>query len=114
MWIVATGPHHRTQSCAIAAREGWIARVCDHGGAFKRIEAGPWRFLRSQPLSRTDPAAVRRDVPLLESKHLVRTRKVPNPGHETLTLVERAAASIGKCVSARCMPNIPAERMESP
>jgi len=41
-----------------------------------------------------DPSAVRRDVALLESKHLVRTRKVSNPGHGTRTLVERAAASI--------------------
>ena len=41
-----------------------------------------------------DPSAVRRDVALLESKHLVMTRKVPNPGHGMQTLVERAAASI--------------------
>src|SRR6185312_4035583 len=39
-----------------------------------------------------DPSAVRRDVALLESKHLVRTRKVPNPGRGTRTLVER-----GRC-----------------
>ncbi len=41
-----------------------------------------------------DPSAVRRDVALLESNHLVTTRKVPNPGHGMQTVVERAAASI--------------------
>lgn len=41
-----------------------------------------------------DPSAVRRDVALLESKNLVRTWKIPNPGHGTRTVVERAAASI--------------------
>jgi predicted transcriptional regulator len=41
-----------------------------------------------------DPSAVRKDVALLESNHLVRTRKVPNPGHGMQTVVERAAASI--------------------
>lgn len=35
-------------------------------------------FALAAALSR-DPSAVRRDVALLESKHLVRTRKVPNP-----------------------------------
>lgn len=50
-------------------------------------------FALAAALSR-DPSAVRRDVTLLESKHLVRTRKVPNPGHGTRTLVERAARSI--------------------
>jgi predicted transcriptional regulator len=50
-------------------------------------------FALATALSR-DPSAVRRDVALLESKQLVRTRKVPNPGHGTRTLVERAAASI--------------------
>jgi predicted transcriptional regulator len=41
-----------------------------------------------------DPSAVRRDVTLLESKHLVRTRKVSNPGHGVQTVVERAAVTI--------------------
>jgi predicted transcriptional regulator len=41
-----------------------------------------------------DPSAVRRDVTLLESKHLVRTRKIPNPGHGMQTVVEKAAATI--------------------
>lgn len=50
-------------------------------------------FALAAALSR-DPSAVRRDVALLESKHLVRTRKIPNPGHGTRTIVERAAASI--------------------
>ncbi|MGH8228290.1 MAG: MarR family transcriptional regulator [Steroidobacteraceae bacterium] len=50
-------------------------------------------FALAAALSR-DPSAVRRDVALLESKNLVRTRKVPNPGHGTRTLVERAAGSI--------------------
>lgn len=50
-------------------------------------------FALAAALSR-DPSAVRRDVALLESRHLVRTRKVPNPGHGSRTLVERVAASI--------------------
>ena len=50
-------------------------------------------FALAASLSR-DPSAVRRDVTLLESKHLVKTRKVPNPGHGTQTVVERAAATI--------------------
>ena len=41
-----------------------------------------------------DPAAVRRDVAVLEGKSLVRTRRVANPGHGVRTLVERVAASI--------------------
>ena len=41
-----------------------------------------------------DPSAVRRDVALLEGKHLLKTRRVTNPGHGVQTLVERAAASI--------------------
>lgn len=41
-----------------------------------------------------DPSAVRKDVLLLEHNHLVKTRKVPNPGHGMQTVVERAAASI--------------------
>jgi predicted transcriptional regulator len=41
-----------------------------------------------------DPSAVRRDVTLLENKHLVRTRKIPNPGHGMQTVVEKAAATI--------------------
>jgi len=41
-----------------------------------------------------DPSAVRRDIALLENNHLVRTRKVPNPGHGTHTVVERAAPTI--------------------
>jgi predicted transcriptional regulator len=41
-----------------------------------------------------DPSAVRRDVTLLESKRLVRTRKVSNPGHGVQTVVERVAATI--------------------
>ena len=41
-----------------------------------------------------DPSAVRRDVALLEHNHLVKTRKVPNPGHGMQTVVERAAVSI--------------------
>lgn len=50
-------------------------------------------FALAAALSR-DPSAVRRDVALLESKHLVRTRKVPNPGHGSRTLVERVAGTI--------------------
>lgn len=50
-------------------------------------------FALAAALSR-DPSAVRRDVALLESKHLVRTRKVPNPGHGSRTLVERVAGAI--------------------
>ena len=50
-------------------------------------------FALATALSR-DPSAVRRDVALLESKHLVRTRKAPNPGHGSRTLVERIAGSI--------------------
>jgi predicted transcriptional regulator len=50
-------------------------------------------FALAAALSR-DPSAVRRDVTLLESKQLVRTRKVSNPGHGVQTMVERAAASI--------------------
>jgi predicted transcriptional regulator len=41
-----------------------------------------------------DCSAVRRDVALLESKYLLRTRKATNPGHGVQTLIERAAASI--------------------
>ena len=41
-----------------------------------------------------DPSAVRRDVALLEAKHLLRTSKVINPGHGVQTYVERTAASI--------------------
>lgn len=41
-----------------------------------------------------DPSAVRRDVILLENKHLVRTRKVSNPAHGTQLMVEKAAACI--------------------
>lgn len=41
-----------------------------------------------------DPSAVRRDITLLESNHLVKTSKAPNPGHGMQTMVERAAASI--------------------
>ena len=41
-----------------------------------------------------DPSAVRRDVALLEGKHLLKTRRVTNPGHGVQTLVERAATSI--------------------
>ena len=50
-------------------------------------------FALAAALSR-DPSAVRRDVALLESKHLVRTRKVANPGHGSRTLVERVAGAI--------------------
>jgi len=50
-------------------------------------------FALAAALSR-DPSAVRRDVTLLESKHLVKTRRVSNPGHGVQTVVERAAASI--------------------
>ena len=50
-------------------------------------------FALASALSR-DPSAVRRDVALLESKHLVRTRKVANPGHGSRTLVERVAGAI--------------------
>jgi predicted transcriptional regulator len=50
-------------------------------------------FTLAAALSR-DPSAVRRDVALLESKHLVRTRKVANPGHGSRTLVERVAGAI--------------------
>lgn len=50
-------------------------------------------FVLANALSR-DPSAVRRDITLLESNHLVRTRKVPNPGHGMQTLVERAAPTI--------------------
>lgn len=50
-------------------------------------------FALAAALSR-DPSAVRRDVAMLESKHLVRTLKVPNPGHGSRTLVERVAGSI--------------------
>jgi predicted transcriptional regulator len=50
-------------------------------------------FALAAALSR-DPSAVRRDVALLESKHLVKTRRVPNPGHGMHTVVERAAGSI--------------------
>jgi hypothetical protein len=50
-------------------------------------------FALAVSLSR-DPSAVRRDVSLLESKHLVRTRKIPNPGHGMQTVVEKAAATI--------------------
>jgi hypothetical protein len=41
-----------------------------------------------------DPSAVRRDVAVLEGKHLLRTSRVSNPGHGVQTLVERTAASI--------------------
>lgn len=41
-----------------------------------------------------DPSAVRRDVAVLEEKHLLRTSRVSNPGHGVQTLVERTAASI--------------------
>jgi predicted transcriptional regulator len=47
-------------------------------------------FALAAALSR-DPSAVRKDIALLESKHLVKTRKVANPGHGVQTLVERAA-----------------------
>jgi predicted transcriptional regulator len=50
-------------------------------------------FALAASLSR-DPSAVRRDVSLLESKYLVRTRKVPNPGHGMQTVIEKAAATI--------------------
>jgi predicted transcriptional regulator len=50
-------------------------------------------FALAAALSR-DPSAIRRDVALLESKHLVRTRKVANPGHGSRTLVERVAGAI--------------------
>jgi predicted transcriptional regulator len=50
-------------------------------------------FALAAALSR-DPSAVRRDVALLESKQLVKTRRVPNPGHGMHTVVERAAGSI--------------------
>ena len=50
-------------------------------------------FALAAALSR-DPSAVRRDVALLESRHLVRTRKVANPGHGSRTLVERVAGAI--------------------
>jgi len=50
-------------------------------------------FALAAALSR-DPSAVRRDVALLESKHLVRTRKVANPGHGSRTLVEKVAGAI--------------------
>ena len=50
-------------------------------------------FALAAALSR-DPSAIRRDVALLESKHLVRTRKVANPGHGSRTLVERVADAI--------------------
>ena len=50
-------------------------------------------FALAAALSR-DPSAVRRDIALLESKHLVRTRKVANPGHGSRTLVERVAGAI--------------------
>jgi predicted transcriptional regulator len=50
-------------------------------------------FALAAALSR-DPSAVRRDVAVLESKHLVKTSKVRNPGHGMRTLVERAAAFI--------------------
>ena len=50
-------------------------------------------FVLAAALSR-DPSAVRRDVTLLESKHLLKTRKVSNPGHGVQTVVERAAVSI--------------------
>lgn len=41
-----------------------------------------------------DPSAVRRDVAVLERQCLVKTRKVPNPGHGSRTVVERVAAAI--------------------
>jgi predicted transcriptional regulator len=41
-----------------------------------------------------DPSAVRRDVALLESKCLIKTSKISNPGHGTRMLVERAATTI--------------------
>jgi predicted transcriptional regulator len=50
-------------------------------------------FALAASLSR-DPSAVRRDVSLLESKHLVRTRKIPNPGHGMQTVVEKVATTI--------------------
>jgi len=50
-------------------------------------------FALAARLSR-DPSAVRRDIALLESNRLVKTRKVPNPGHGMQTVVERAATSI--------------------
>ena len=50
-------------------------------------------FALTAALSR-DPSAIRRDVALLESQHLVRTRKVANPGHGSRTLVERVADAI--------------------
>jgi predicted transcriptional regulator len=56
-------------------------------------KAGTPLFTLATSLSR-DPSAVRRDVTLLESKHLVKTRKVSNPGHGVQTVVERIAATI--------------------
>ena len=50
-------------------------------------------FALAATLSR-DPSAIRRDVALLESQHLVRTRKGANPGHGSRTLVERVAGAI--------------------
>ena len=41
-----------------------------------------------------DPSAVRRDVAVLERQCLVKTRKIPNPGHGSRTVVERVAAAI--------------------
>jgi predicted transcriptional regulator len=41
-----------------------------------------------------DPSAVRRDVAVLERQRLVKTRKVPNPGHGSRTLVERVTGAI--------------------
>jgi len=41
-----------------------------------------------------DPSAVRRDVAVLERQHLVKTRKVPNPGHDSRAVVERVALAI--------------------
>jgi len=63
---------------------------------FESYESTERRFETEvrQYLEARDPSAVRRDVTLLESKHLVRTRKVSNPGHGVQTVVERAAASI--------------------
>jgi predicted transcriptional regulator len=60
----------------------------------QEIERRPLAIFALAAALARDPSAVRRDVALLESKHLVRTWKVPNPGHGTRTVVDRVATSI--------------------